>query len=322
MIIPLKGSTSMVSRFAALLQPATLAVSLALVVSGLLVWSASAEEAKSKAQAQTTPLDRVERTIVKEPKYRSLPRYALLILGAPAKAKVWLVEDGKTLYIDKNGNGDLTDDGPPVTPTHQRRLGQSPPSWDFDYCLDEIALPDGARHTKFRLARWNYGAQDDSYGLSLTLNAETPMYAGWTPFWAATPEEAPLIHFGGTLQPRLLRSKEFVVGSGPRRLSICFINPGLGQGAHSRLSIEALPATVIPSVDIDWPVAEGAPPLRTSHLLVNRCCYWEFYDVNFKVPPTAVPGSATVTVSLPDGAVPLDVRMDPITFPVRAMADD
>jgi hypothetical protein len=62
------------------------------------------------------------------------PKYCLLVFGPEAKHRVWLVLDGDTLYVDKNGNGDLTEVGerikaPAVTPstspfhTRERSIG-------------------------------------------------------------------------------------------------------------------------------------------------------------------------------------------------------
>ncbi len=60
-------------------------------------------------------LTKIERKLVKEPAYRSKPRYCLLVLGPEAKTRVWLVQDGDTLYVDRNGNGDLTEANEKVT---------------------------------------------------------------------------------------------------------------------------------------------------------------------------------------------------------------
>src|SRR5436305_15112853 len=59
-------------------------------------------------------LTQVDRSIRKEPAYHANPGYCLLVFGQEAKDRVWLVLDGDTLYVDKNGNGDLTDDGAPT----------------------------------------------------------------------------------------------------------------------------------------------------------------------------------------------------------------
>ena len=57
-------------------------------------------------------LGKIERTIRKEPAYQTKsPKYCLLVFGPDAKTKVWLVLDGDTLYVDRNCNGDLTEEG-------------------------------------------------------------------------------------------------------------------------------------------------------------------------------------------------------------------
>ncbi len=61
------------------------------------------------APARPADLKKVDRTIVKEPKYTSQPYYALLVFGPEAKTRVWIVVDGEVLYVDRNGNGDLTE---------------------------------------------------------------------------------------------------------------------------------------------------------------------------------------------------------------------
>ncbi len=267
-------------------------------------------------------LDRVERRIAKEPKYIATPRYALLVFGTQADSQVWMVEDGKTLYVDRNANSDLTDDGAPIVPTNLKEftVENSAPAFQLDYILDEIIPGGGARHTEFRLARWNYGDKQDKYGLSVTLDGQTPMYAGWFgTFWSESSKAVPVVQFGGPMQPKLLRFKEVLVGSGTQKLSLCFINPGQGEeGATSRLSIYALPQSTMPVVRIDWPVADGAPSLQTSNTLTQRCCYWEFFDSQFKVPPGISPGTARATVSLSGGEFPFAFTTDQFEFPVRA----
>ncbi len=68
--------------------------------------------AAAYAAEQITDLTGINRTIQKEPIYRDTPRYALLAFGADAAQRAWLVIDGDNVaWIDRNGNGDLTDDG-------------------------------------------------------------------------------------------------------------------------------------------------------------------------------------------------------------------
>lgn len=288
----------------------------AIVVCGLLCRQVAAGEELSTGLKEG-PLSKIERKITKEPQYTGSPRYALLVLGADAETKVWMVEDGNLLYVDKNGNGDLTDDGPPITQTNSRQFNGT--NRDCQYVLDELQPIGGSRVTDFCLRRWNYGDKEDSYGLSLTLDGKIPMYAGWFgTFWASSPAAVPLVHFGGLLRPVTLGCKEIVLRSAPDRLGIGFINRIAGEGTTTYLSIDALPKSVIPEVRIDWPVAEGAPALRTFELLTERCCYWQFYEQGFKVPQGVVEGTAILTVSVPKDVLPLALETNQFKLPIRA----
>ena len=158
-----------------------------------------------KARASTNVASRFDRAIVKEPTYQSAPKYCILTLGSSSDTKVWMIEDGKRLFVDRNANGDMTDDGPPIQPGKVRNLGDG--HRDFEYSLDAITPSNGSRHTNFVLRRWNYGEAEDSYGLSLSVNGQMPMYAGWFgTFWSTNRETAPIVHFGGPFTPKLLRA--------------------------------------------------------------------------------------------------------------------
>lgn len=312
------------------------------------------------APLRAADLAAIDRTIGKQPAYRDKPRYCLLVFGAEAKIRVWIVEDGRTLYVDRNANGDLTDDGPPLPP--HKVDERNPGDWD-EYLLDEIKPATGPAQTKFRLMRWNYNEKEDSYGLSVNFHddrrpaqtgADRPagkpsaapasgsppgttgagatitapqvqddgikMYAGWFgKLWADAPAKASILHFGGPLEPRLLREKEFTIDSGVRRLSVCLMTPGLGDAGPTRLSEYAIPTTTPIHVRIEWPVAAGSPPLVTTHKLGEHCCYWEYYDSNFRVPQDKgiVEGTATVTIDLPEGKFPLPLRTNKIEVRVR-----
>src|SRR5262245_3164860 len=62
--------------------------------------------------AEAADLKKVDRQIKKEPAYQSkAPLYALLVFGPEAKDRAWLVRDGDVLYVDRNGDGDLTAPG-------------------------------------------------------------------------------------------------------------------------------------------------------------------------------------------------------------------
>jgi hypothetical protein len=145
------------------------------------------------------------------------------------------------------------------------------------------------------------------------------MYAGWFgSFWGASPGEASIVHFGAPLTPAMLRFQDFALGSGLRRLSIGFFAPGMGDGSQSRLDIEAVAADVVPVLEIEWPTVSGGPPLRTTHRLDQRCCYWEFYTTEFEVPAEAAVGTAKVSIELPAGSMPLPLTKTKLEVPVVA----
>ena len=275
-----------------------------------------------EAHASANGLGHVERTLIKEPRYESTPKYSLILLGSRGDVRVWMVEDGKRLFVDKNANGDLTDDGPPIEPSDLRKMGSE--RWDFNYLLDAITPAGGrSRHTHFDLRRWNYGEKDDSYGLSLSVDGQLPLYAGWFgTFWSEKRETAPVIHFGGPFTPKLLRSKEFTIRPGRQSVSLGFMNPGSGAGAESRVSIDALPRHVVPTLNIEWPTAGGSPPLRTSQPLTERCCYWEFYSTAFEVPKGAMIGMAKVSVALPTAPPLIVLTTTQIEVPVVAQSHE
>ena len=238
-----------------------------------------------QAPASTNVASRIDHTIIKEPQYQSTPKYCLITVGNGTK--VWMVEDGKRLFVDKNANGDLTDDGPPIEPSNVRNLDAN--SRDFKYVLDAITPTNGPRHTRFVLNRWNYNQKEDEYGLSLWVDGDLPMYAGWFgTFWSTSRETAPVVHFGGPFTPHLLRRKEFTIGEKGQRLSVCFMNP-------------------TPVLNIEWPTASGGAPLQTSHQLTQRCCYWEFYTTQFEVPNGVIPGRAKVSIDLIASALPIEL---------------
>lgn len=270
-----------------------------------------------KVPASTNVVSHIDRTIIKEPTYQSVPKYGLITLGNSGDVKVWMVEDGRRLFVDKNADGDLTDDGPPIEPSHVRHLDAN--RWDFEYSLPAITPANGTRATNFVLRRWNYADKEDSYGLSLSVNDQMPMYAGWFgTFWSTNHETAPVMHFGGPFTPKVLRRKEFTMGEAHQRLSLCFINPGSGPGAESRLSIDALPTFVVPELNIEWPTAAGSASLRTSYNLTQRCCYWEFYTTEFELPKGVVPGQAKISVNLPVGTPPIELTTTELVVPVVA----
>ena len=81
----------------------------------------------------------IDRTIRQEPKYQSkAPQYGLLKFGLEGKDRVWLVLDGDTLYVDRNGNGDLTEPGKKIAA--DAGPGRDPEEEGYAFEVGEITI--------------------------------------------------------------------------------------------------------------------------------------------------------------------------------------
>src|SRR6516165_8687388 len=118
--------------------------------------------------AQAADLAKIERKIAKEPAYQTkTPKYCLVVFGLDAKSRVWLVQDGDTLYVDRHGNGDLTEDG------KRFKIKQSSDSYR-SFEVGDITL-DGLTHT----------------GLSVTQMKASPESVGNDQEWERVKKSGP-----------------------------------------------------------------------------------------------------------------------------------
>src|SRR5262249_10595622 len=77
-----------------------------------------------------------DRTIAKAPPYKTKePRYCQLVFGPQANHSAWLVIDGEDLYVDRNGNGDLTEDG--------ERVARKPAFQGGGFEVPDLRVGDG-----------------------------------------------------------------------------------------------------------------------------------------------------------------------------------
>src|SRR5262249_4307689 len=124
------------------------------------------------------------------------PRYCLLVFGPEAKTRVWLVLDGDVLYVDRNGNGDLTEAG-------ERMAVKEGPRFE----IGEVTGGDGkpvrfltAKAAKDSSGRWEITAIQTR---SRMEHINYQITEGRFPF-AERPQDAPVVPFDGsfTLTPR------------------------------------------------------------------------------------------------------------------------
>src|SRR5215831_598468 len=159
-------------------------------------------------------LTRIDRKIVREPAYQSKAKYCLLAVGPEAKTRVWLVLDGDVLYVDRNGNADLTT-AKKVRATAATEKGQ--------YTFLCGAIRDG------EFTHQNLTVHvEKRRGYSVSMDVETPGHKGTGigggivqfvfsdakgPLqFADHAKDAPVIHFGGPWQVAPLGGQRLAVG--------------------------------------------------------------------------------------------------------------
>jgi hypothetical protein len=199
--------------------------------------------------------------LTKEPVYHGVPKYCLLVLGKDAATRIWLVLDGNTLYVDRNGNGDLTEPGEKLTGA----LGNH-------FTIDKLVESSGLVHRGLDI----HTASDGKFNMELghTADGSRQQYVGigqmGQPRWGDHPKNAPVIHFNG---PKVLAryGPIYTVPRGAtadtlsRRyaLRIMLGTPGLGTGTFASYDEVCADDLGPIQADIEYtPKTAGAPPLR------------------------------------------------------------
>jgi hypothetical protein len=238
-------------------------------------------------------LSKIDRSIKKEPAYAGKPKYCLLVFGPEAKTRVWLAVDGETLYVDRNGDSDLTGGGekvklPAMEPqkgewaaaTRDAELGsvREGKLTHTDLTLFQARPREGfAPKTPdekdiARILEGNF--KDDVFGVQVRIQGERRFKqsavadASGVLRFAATPKDAPVIHFNGPWSMGLLAGPKVVPGEKPADLKACVGTPGLGKGTFAAAVYEGLiPADAHPVAEITFPGMAGAKTVT----LDQRC---------------------------------------------------
>jgi hypothetical protein len=213
--------------------------------------------------APAEELAKIERKFVKEPAYRTTPKYCLLVLGVEAKTHVWLVQDCDALYVDRNGNGDLTEPDEKVVAEKSKHHAAD----DRDYTFNAGELREGGkRHTN--LSVWvsdlNPGLREakallerdpQARSYHVRLEVEMPGFQGLGAGgrlvqgaisdangllqFADRPQDAPIIHFGGPWTMSLYRPTTLWLDRS-NNVDLIFGTPGLGAGSFAYVGYEGV----------------------------------------------------------------------------------
>lgn len=281
-------------------------------------------------------LTKIDRAIQKEPRYTSTPYYALLAFGPDAVKRVWVVLDGDVLYVDRNGNGDLTEDGERIAVTSTKQFSGTGAYSQFKVFdlgnLGELRGKSG--EMKFQLNHWirnpDFVPKTDFDKAVVKDRAQWEQATLWrvagddraqNPItFTRRPADAQISHLGGPLTVRLRfpDSQTFRHGSRPAVLQVVIGTPGVpAQGNRVPVFAPVLttevPADVHPQAEIEFPGLRSTDkPIRVTVALDRRCCGDNFH-APVSVPLDAGTGKAKVTVSFPDWKEGL---IAPVTFEV------
>ena len=237
-------------------------------------------------------LDHVDRTIRKEPAYRAKPAYCLLMLGLEANTRVWLVRDGLTMYVDRNGDGDLTEPGKRVEISqHQhgyllrgeviasRQRGDHAKRIEYDagtfYCGD-IVDADGSRFKNLLVFLEKTQAMDLFVKTPAGLEQGAAADSDGDLHFSESPKDAPVIHFGGPLTMTMFtRSGELFpqFPDGQKHLYAAMVGtPGRGPGTFANVQLTSIPDGILPVAEIEFTRRAGEAPLQRQHVdLLTRC---------------------------------------------------
>ena len=253
----------------------------------------------STAASAAVDLTTIQRKIIKEPAYQSRPKYCLLVFGPEARTRIWLVQDGATLYVDRNGNGNLTE---PDEKVAAEKNGADAGEGTYTFRVGEVR--DGERvHKDLTLGILKVDAfaerteavkellkrNPKAHGYCLTLEVDMPGHKGTgvggrvkqlavigdatgALQLADRPQDAPILHFGGPLrvtldakqQLMIDRETDVVLGVGCQ---------GLGSGTFTWIEYQnVIPADKYPTLDVVYPPKRpGDAPPHEHYELKQRC---------------------------------------------------
>ena len=246
-------------------------------------------------------LTKIDRRLVKEPAYQTKQvKYCLLVFGPEAAYRVWLVQDGETLYVDRNGNGDLTEPGEKI----EAKKGDATDPAEGCFYFEAGDIPEGKlRHKRLTvvLRKIDHMAQQEEQikqhlqqypqarGCMLGLEVEIPGWKGiglggrimqvvalcdahGVLVWGDAPQSAPVLHLRGPWHLLPFSRQQMMVGR-PTDLMLGVGTPGVGPGTTAYVGYEGLmPEKAYPTAEITYPpLRPGEPPLKELFELKERC---------------------------------------------------
>jgi hypothetical protein len=242
-------------------------------------------------------LAKVDRTLHKQPQYTGKPGYCLLLFGPGGGHRVWLVHDGDRLYVDKNGNGDLTEPGERIAAEkgaeglafyvgtiragrleHRNVTVRLSRLADWGPDVTSLPVSRAALRKNKDVALVTVSAEVEVPGLhgsgdggrlaiGARFDSDGPL------LFADSPAEAPVVHLGGPLHLRTEAARPTLYRNVVHDLMLTVGTPGVGPGTFAQVGYDTLiPKQAIVVVEGEFASKQaGAPPIRERFELKERC---------------------------------------------------
>jgi hypothetical protein len=216
------------------------------------------------------------------------------------------VQDGDTLYVDRNGNGDLTEPGEQVQ-AKKAREGVTPDEGEYTFEIGDLTI-GGKTHKGFALlvsplARYAGSPFSDNPDVKAALakdpkattalirgDVEVPglkgggiggrvsfttglLDANGVTRLAESPAAAPVIHFGGPLEVTFDGFPPSLRVGRTSEFMLVVGTPGIGPGTFAAVAYtDTVPADARPAVEITFqPARPGDPPIKEKYEIKERC---------------------------------------------------
>jgi hypothetical protein len=199
--------------------------------------------------AGAADLSKLDRTLRDEPKYAPrTPTYCLLVFGQEADTHVWLVRDGEVMHVLDSPDGKAA-----------KKWRQVKGSYN-SFALGDVWEEGGkTRHKNLRYHSYIRFAR-----LSVVVGTRPQMagrdYSGKLEF-AASPKDAPVVHFNGPLTLDLFWDQEPFYSGQPGSLDVVVGTRGVGKGTFAAINCGAYPKGAWPSAVIGYPAKDGGKPI-------------------------------------------------------------
>jgi hypothetical protein len=245
-----------------------------------------------------TDLSQIDRKITAIPKFGAEEQfYAILVLGPEATTRVWFIADGDNLYVDKNGNGDLTDDGEPVHATASSQgtfvplsrswkvgaLGVSPRYTDVEASialLNPSWRPAATAGNREHMERFMEGVGKIPHVnlSSIHVMIDGKLHQFGHAMFRTSPDAAPVFHADAPLTLGLVESILPTVlrrGEKPDDLVLAAGTPGFSgdhSGCFSYLMYDTIPAEARPVIEVEFPSTEPGKYLKPQRFTLDGKC--------------------------------------------------